>query len=142
MGSETNAFLKFSEYEILTNAGRISHEVAATLALKEYEDYRKIQDKNYVSDFDLEVRKLLKVNKHKKSKNDFYLLTPLYVKRTWIMATIAMVLSFGIATRLTRKRRADNRRLIQALSASKKIDGVSMTAAEIAWCPLQLFLKP
>ena len=63
-----NAFLKFSEYEILTNAGRISHEVAATLALKEYEDYRKIQDKNYVSDFDLEVRKLLKVNKHKKSK--------------------------------------------------------------------------
>ena len=31
-----DAFLKFSEYEILTDAGRISHEVAETLALKEY----------------------------------------------------------------------------------------------------------
>ena len=27
-----NAFLKFSEYEILTNAGKISREVAETLA--------------------------------------------------------------------------------------------------------------
>ncbi|MEI8390242.1 MAG: virulence RhuM family protein [bacterium] len=53
-----NAFLKFSEYEILTNAGKISHEVAKSLALKEYEEYRKIQDKNYVSDFDREVKKI------------------------------------------------------------------------------------
>ena len=37
------AFLKFSEYEILTNSGKISHEVAEALALKEYETYRKIQ---------------------------------------------------------------------------------------------------
>lgn len=29
-----NAFLKFSEYEILTNAGKITHEVAEELALK------------------------------------------------------------------------------------------------------------
>ena len=55
-----NAFLKFSEYEILTNAGKISHEVAEELALKEYEKYRVIQDKNYISDFDKEVKKLLK----------------------------------------------------------------------------------
>ncbi|MFA6106494.1 MAG: virulence RhuM family protein [Patescibacteria group bacterium] len=54
-----NAFLKFSEYEILTNAGRISHEVAETLALDEFEKYRKKQDKNYISDFDREVKKLL-----------------------------------------------------------------------------------
>ena len=40
-----NAFLKFSEYEILTNAGRISHEVAEALALKEYEKFRKAQNK-------------------------------------------------------------------------------------------------
>lgn len=57
-----NAFLKFSEYEILTNAGSISHEVAETLAFDEYEKYRKIQDKNYISDFDKEVKKLLKKN--------------------------------------------------------------------------------
>jgi len=54
-----NAFLKFSEHEILANAGKISHEVAEELALKEYEKYRAIQDKNYVSDFDREVKKLL-----------------------------------------------------------------------------------
>src|SRR3990167_11076712 len=41
-----NVFLKFSEYEILTNAGRISHEVAEILALTEYEKYKKVQDKN------------------------------------------------------------------------------------------------
>ena len=55
-----NAFLKFSEYEILTNAGKISHEVAEALALGEYEKYKKIQDKNYISDFDREIKKLLK----------------------------------------------------------------------------------
>ena len=54
-----NAFLKFSEYEILTNAGKISHEVAGALALKEYNKFRKIQDKNYISDFDREVKKIL-----------------------------------------------------------------------------------
>jgi hypothetical protein len=51
-----NAFLKFSEYEILTNAGQISHEVA--LASKEYETFKKIQDTNYISDFDKEVRRI------------------------------------------------------------------------------------
>ncbi|MBL7057996.1 virulence RhuM family protein [Patescibacteria group bacterium] len=60
-----NAFLKFSEYEILTNAGKINHEVAEALALKEYEKYKIIQDKNYVSDFDREVRKFLNVSKKK-----------------------------------------------------------------------------
>ncbi len=58
-----NAFLKFSEYDILTNTGKISHEVAEALALKEYEKYRLIQDENYISDFDQEVTKLLKSEK-------------------------------------------------------------------------------
>ena len=53
-----NAFLKFSEYEILTNAGQISHEVALALASKEYETFKKIQDTNYISDFDNEVRRI------------------------------------------------------------------------------------
>lgn len=60
-----NAFLKFSEHEILTNAGKISHEVAEALALQEYEKYRVVQDKNYVSDFDREVKKLLESKKKK-----------------------------------------------------------------------------
>jgi hypothetical protein len=53
-----NAFLKFSEYEILTHNGTISHEVAVTLAQKEYETFQKIQDKNYLSDFDKQVIKI------------------------------------------------------------------------------------
>ena len=60
-----NAFLKFSEYEILTNAGKISHEVAETLALKEYEKYRVTQDENYVSDFDREINKISKIIRKK-----------------------------------------------------------------------------
>jgi len=58
-----NVFLKFSEYEILTNAGKISHEVAEALVLREYEEYRKEQDKYYISDFDREVKKFLKDKK-------------------------------------------------------------------------------
>ena len=58
-----NAFLKFSEYEILANTGKISHEIAEALALKEYEKYRVAQDKNYISDFDREVKKLLEKSK-------------------------------------------------------------------------------
>ena len=54
-----NAFLKFSEYEILTNARQISHEVALALVSKEYEIFRKKQDKNYISDFDKEVRRMM-----------------------------------------------------------------------------------
>ncbi len=53
-----NAFLKFSEYEILTNTGSISHEVALALANKEYKSFKKIQDKNYLSDFDKEVKRI------------------------------------------------------------------------------------
>jgi len=58
-----NAFLKFSEYEILTSAGKISHEVAEALALEEYEKFRETQDKNYFSDFDREMKKALKFKK-------------------------------------------------------------------------------
>ncbi len=61
-----NAFLKFSEYEILTNVGKISHEVAETLALNEYGKFKKIQDKTFKSDFDL----FMEETKQLKTKND------------------------------------------------------------------------
>jgi len=57
--SKLDAFLKFNERQILSDAGKVSHEVAEALALKEYEKFRKEQDKNYISDFDREVKKLL-----------------------------------------------------------------------------------
>jgi len=53
-----NALLKFSEYEILTNAGQVSHEVALALAGKEYGIFKKIQDKNYISDFDKVIKRI------------------------------------------------------------------------------------
>ena len=55
-----DAFLQFNEYDILGNLGIISREVADSLAIKEYEKYRVIQDNNYVSDFDKVTSKYLK----------------------------------------------------------------------------------
>lgn len=53
--SRLDAFLAFNEYEILQNPGKVSHSVAKEIANKEFEKYRKIQDKDYISDFDKEV---------------------------------------------------------------------------------------
>ena len=47
-----DVFLKFNEREILTNPGRISHKMAESFALSEFEKYRVIQDKIFESDFD------------------------------------------------------------------------------------------
>ncbi|MCD4780313.1 MAG: virulence RhuM family protein [Candidatus Omnitrophica bacterium] len=53
-------FLKISEKELLTNAGKISHKKAIEKAKLEYDKYRKAEDKKYISDFDCEVKKLMK----------------------------------------------------------------------------------
>lgn len=52
-------FLEFSKYPILTHKGKISAEKARIKAESEYEKFRVIQDKNYVSDFDSEVQHFL-----------------------------------------------------------------------------------
>jgi len=53
-----DAFLQFNDYEILQDAGKVSAAVAKKLAESEYEKFAPIQDRNYVSDFDREVRRL------------------------------------------------------------------------------------
>jgi len=53
-----DAFLKFNERDVLLNQGLVSHDVAVSLAEKEYEKYRIAQDKLYESDFDLELKRL------------------------------------------------------------------------------------
>ena len=58
-----DSFLKFNEYDILKDAGKIKHEIAINLAVKEYEKFRVIQDRNFESDFDMEVKKVSKSNK-------------------------------------------------------------------------------
>jgi hypothetical protein len=55
-----DAFLQFNEYEILKDAGKVSSKVAKDLAEAEYEKFRIIQDRNFESDFDREVKKLKK----------------------------------------------------------------------------------
>lgn len=63
-----DAFLKFSEYEILNNAGKVSQEVAQALAHQEYNKFRVQQDREYLSDFDREVKMLTDARKEKGGK--------------------------------------------------------------------------
>jgi hypothetical protein len=51
-----DAFLQFNEYEILRDAGRVTHEVAKGLAEAEYDKFRSIEDRSYVSDFEKAVK--------------------------------------------------------------------------------------
>ena len=55
-----DAFLEFNERDILENAGKISHKVAITLAEEEFEKFSFRQDKEYISDFDRDVEKMMK----------------------------------------------------------------------------------
>jgi len=61
-----DAFLQFNEYQILKDAGKVSHEVAMKLAEKEYEKFRITQDQNFVSDFEQQVKKM--TDKSRKDK--------------------------------------------------------------------------
>ncbi|MFH1960695.1 MAG: RhuM family protein, partial [Patescibacteria group bacterium] len=58
--TKLDAFLQFNEREILQDSGKISHEIATRLAENEYEKYQVVQDRILESDFDREVKKLLK----------------------------------------------------------------------------------
>ncbi len=58
-------FLKASGKKLLNNAGVVSHERAIEKANSEFVKFRKEQDKNYVSDFDREVKILLEMEKKK-----------------------------------------------------------------------------
>nr|MBO6295254.1 virulence RhuM family protein [Schwartzia sp. (in: firmicutes)] len=47
-----NRFIEMFEYGLLKDAGKVTVEIAKIHALSEFEKYRVIQDKEYVSDFD------------------------------------------------------------------------------------------
>lgn len=63
-----DAFLQFNDYNVLKNAGSISHEVAKKLAEDQYEKFRIVQDRLYESDFDELAKKLPAPNPKKKDK--------------------------------------------------------------------------
>ena len=58
-------FLELTDFPILTDLGKISMLEAKLKAESEYDKYRVIQDKNYVSDFDREIKKLLSKENNK-----------------------------------------------------------------------------
>ena len=63
-----DAFLQFNEYDVLTNAGKVSHEVAKALAEKQFEAFRIIQDRGFESDFERVSKKALAANNKKCEK--------------------------------------------------------------------------
>lgn len=50
--SKLDAFLQFNDAEILHDKGKVSAAIAKAFAESEFEQYRILQDKHYVSDFD------------------------------------------------------------------------------------------
>lgn len=48
--SRLDKFLEFNEYDILKNPGKVTKAIAKEIASKEFEKYREIQDKDYISD--------------------------------------------------------------------------------------------
>ena len=50
--SRLDAFLEFDDREILKNAGKITKQIAEEHALSEFEKYRVVQDRLFMSDFD------------------------------------------------------------------------------------------
>ena len=53
-----DAFLRFNEYEILNDPGRVSREAAKQLAEEEYEKFRPGQDRRFKSDFDRAIERI------------------------------------------------------------------------------------
>ena len=62
-----DGFLEFNSNQILTNAGKISHEQAKLHAETQFEKYRVIQDRLFESDFDrfLQLEDKIKQKEHK-----------------------------------------------------------------------------
>jgi hypothetical protein len=50
-----NRFIEATDREILNDAGKVTAEIAKAHAETEFETYRIIQDRLYVSDFDAQV---------------------------------------------------------------------------------------
>jgi hypothetical protein len=53
-----DGFLRFNEYEILMDSGRVTAALAKQLAEGEYERFRLIQDRDYEGDFEREAKRL------------------------------------------------------------------------------------
>ncbi|VVB88335.1 Virulence protein RhuM family protein [uncultured archaeon] len=57
-----HGFLELSEYPILMDKGKVSAMEAKLKAEQEFDKYRVIQDKNFISDFDKEIKRIIGKN--------------------------------------------------------------------------------
>jgi hypothetical protein len=64
-----DAFLKFNEYQILDDAGHVSHQVAVKLAGEEFSKFRVIQDRDYENDFERAAKKITESHQPGKKKS-------------------------------------------------------------------------
>ena len=64
-----DAFLQFNQEDILNNAGKVTAAIAKAFAENEFEQYRPIQNRLFVSDFDKEIKKMLKTEMTEKNGN-------------------------------------------------------------------------
>jgi len=61
-------FLELSNYPILEDKGKVSAIEAKLKAEQEYDNYRRRQDREFISDFDREIKRIH--GKHKQESND------------------------------------------------------------------------
>ena len=61
-------FLELSNYPILEDKGKVSAIEAKLKAEQEYDNYRRRQDREFISDFDREIKRIQ--GKHKQESND------------------------------------------------------------------------
>lgn len=66
--TKLDAFLAFNEYQILKDAGKVSHAVAKALAEKAYDAFRVVQDRAFESDFEREATRMIAKAKTKRTK--------------------------------------------------------------------------
>ena len=60
---EVDGLLEYRHYDVLENKGKVSSESAKKKAEVEYEKYKVVKDKKYISDFDKLVIEMDDINK-------------------------------------------------------------------------------
>lgn len=56
--NKLSAYLSLGDYEVLQHSGTISNKEAQEKAFSEYEKFKLIQDHDFLSDFDKELKRL------------------------------------------------------------------------------------
>jgi len=60
------SFLEFNDYKVLKDSGKISSTITKQLAEKQYTEFRTKQDREFESDFDKEVKRIMKKSQGEK----------------------------------------------------------------------------